>query len=111
MQVEFVRLLQVQRDLYTLPRGMDRFHAYIDTLRGDDGELALPLVPMNPMGKEHVPALLDEYIRLEADAVAERAIADIGARYPDVSASFKVALVMADDLKGGWTNRTRRSVR
>jgi hypothetical protein len=57
------------------------------------------------MGKEHVPALLDEYIRLDADGVAARAVSLVT---QDTSASqraFKVGLVIADDLKGGWTNR------
>ncbi len=70
----------------------------------ESGDLALPLVPMNPMGKEHVPALLDEYIRLDADGRAARAVAN-ARDLPQISKAFKVALVIADDLKGGWTNR------
>jgi hypothetical protein len=106
MTFEFVPLLQVQRDLYDLPRGYGRFQAYLKTMTDPNtGDLALPLVPMNPMGKEHVPELLDEYIRLDADGVAARAVSQMTA---DTSASyqaFKVCLVIADDLKGGWTNR------
>lgn len=106
MKVEFVRLLQIQRDLYRLPRGWERFQAYLKTMVDPrTGDLALPLVPMNPMGKEHVPALLDEYIRLDADRAAEHAVVNLGAWYGDISASFKAGLVIADDLKGGWTNR------
>ncbi len=29
----------------------------------------------------------------------------LAATYPEIAASFKVGLVIADDLKGGWTNR------
>jgi hypothetical protein len=32
MNLEFVPLLQVQRDLYRMPRGMERFHHYLQTL-------------------------------------------------------------------------------
>lgn len=34
MKLEFVPLLQVQRDLYRLPRGMERFRAYLQTMAG-----------------------------------------------------------------------------
>ena len=106
MTLEFARLLRIQRDLYALPRGRERFDAYLRTMvDAGTGDLALPLVAMNPMGKEHVPALIDSYLSLDADAEAERAIAGLGRVYPDIAATFRVGLVMADDLKGGWTNR------
>ncbi len=39
---------------------MGRFRAYPSTMVDDQpGDLALPLVAMNPMGKDHVPDLLD----------------------------------------------------
>jgi hypothetical protein len=57
---------------------------------------------MNPMGKDHIPALIDEYISLDAEGIAQSAIAD--ANSADDRA-FKVGLVVSDDLKGGWTNR------
>ena len=106
MRLEFVRLLQIQRDLYSLPRGWERFQAYLRTMTDEQtGDLALPLVAMNPMGKDHVPALLDDYLRLDADRAAERAVSDLADGHQDVQAAFKVGLVIADDLKGGWTNR------
>ena len=60
MELEFVPLLGIQRDLYRLPRGRERFEAYLRTMVDSrTGDLALPLVDMNPMGKEHLPPLLD----------------------------------------------------
>jgi hypothetical protein len=106
MTFEFVPLLQIQRDLYDLPRGTERFQAYLKTMTDPKtGDLALPLVPMNPMGKEHVPALLDEYIRLDADTLAARAVSQVAGARSQSRKAFKVCLVIADDLKGGWTNR------
>ena len=97
-----------------MPRGMERFREYIKTMTdAETGDLALPLVAMNPMGKDHVPALIDEYLALGAEEIAERR----GPRLPATScdrrhcsayggsASYRVALVVSDDLKGGWTNR------
>ena len=105
MHLTFVPLLQVQRDLYALPRGMERFREYIKTMTdAESGDLALPLVAMNPMGKDHVPALIDDYLALGAEEIAAEAVNDAAAK-AQVDVGFKVALVVSDDLKGGWTNR------
>jgi hypothetical protein len=60
---------------------------------------------MNPMGKGHVAALLDELLALDADGAAALALEDAATRLADESGECKVALVVADDLMGGWTNR------
>jgi hypothetical protein len=57
---------------------------------------------MNPMGKDHIPALIDEYIALGAEEIAEQAIASVNVNW---KRDYKVCLVVSDDLKGGWTNR------
>jgi hypothetical protein len=103
MRLRYEPLLAVQREIYRLPRSMERFQEYLRTMlneRGDD--LALPLSGMNPMAKEHVPALLDRYLELDADAIAARAV---GETKVTGEGDYKVALVLSDDLKGGWTNR------
>ena len=118
MTLAFVPLLRVQRELYAMPRGMERFREYIKTMvDAETGDLALPLVAMNPMGKDHVPALIDDYLALGAEDIAAEAVRGAGsflsteARSAKVedpakeSPSFRVALVVSDDLKGGWTNR------
>jgi hypothetical protein len=106
MKLEFIPLLRVQRDLYELPRSMERFRAYIATMVDPDtGDLALPLVAMNPMGKDHVPALLDDYLAFDTDRLAAEWMASAEQQLAGVAGAFKVSLVMADDLKGGWTNR------
>ena len=103
MRLSFLALLQIQRDLYALPRGMERFNEYIKTMTDPvTGDLALPLVAMNPMGKEHIPALIDQYIALGAEQIAQDAMASVDA---DFDRAYKVGLVVSDDLKGGWTNR------
>jgi hypothetical protein len=106
MALTFVPLLRVQRDLYALPRGMERFREYIRTMTdAETGDLALPLVAMNPMGKDHVPALIDAYLALDAEKIAEEATNEFVRRGGSLDASYRVALVVSDDLKGGWTNR------
>ncbi|HKC86949.1 MAG TPA: hypothetical protein VKG02_13280 [Blastocatellia bacterium] len=106
MKLEFVPLLQVQRDLHRMPRGWERFRAYLQTLLDPETkDIKLPLSAMNPMGKDHVPALLDQYLAFDADGLAARATAEAESRLPDVEGEFKVALVIVDDAMGGWTNR------
>src|SRR5512143_1161727 len=106
MKLTFVPLLQIQRELYAIPRGMERFHKYMETMTDPDtGDLRLPLVAMNPMGKDHVPALLDGWIALGADDLAAQAVADASAHLREVPGEYQVGLVIVDDAKGGWTNR------
>ncbi|MEZ5285194.1 MAG: hypothetical protein R2712_10380 [Vicinamibacterales bacterium] len=106
MAVGYRPLLQTQRDLYALPRDLSRFRAYLATLRDEaTGEMALPLSAMNPMGKDHVPALLDAYLALGADDIGARAAAEAGAVSASEPGAVEATLVVSDDLHGGWTNR------
>ncbi len=107
MKVQFVPLLQIQRDLYRIPRGVERFRAYLETMVNSDGtDVRLPpLVAMNPMAKDHVPTLLDALLALDAEAVAAQATAQAKDNLADAPGDFQLGLVVADDLMGGWTNR------
>src|SRR5262245_26188204 len=105
MQITLVRSLQAQRDLHDLPRGMERFQAYLALMTGGTKEMLLPLSLLNPMGKEHVAATLDALLAIDAEAVAEEAVADARRRLADVPGELRVALVVVDDVGGGWTDR------
>jgi hypothetical protein len=53
MNLDYVPLLSLQRDLYRIPRGMERFHAYLCTMIDrTTNDLRVPIVAMNPMGKD-----------------------------------------------------------
>jgi hypothetical protein len=106
MKLEYVPLLSVQRDLYRLPRGFERFREYLRTII-DSGtkELQLPLSGMNPMGKDHVPELLDRLLSIDAEGAASLAMARAERSLESLPGSFRVCLVLSDDWKGGWTNR------
>lgn len=106
MQVEFVPLLAKARELHDVPRGMERFQQYVATIIGDSNDVALlPLVAMNPMGREHVAERLDQWIALDAERVAAAAALQAARELHEIAAVFKLGLVIADDLRGGWTNR------
>src|SRR5262249_30623183 len=64
-----------------------------------------PLLAMNPMGKDHVTAVLDAYLAMDADGIGARVAAEAAARLADVPGDFKVGLVVCDDLMGGGTKR------
>jgi hypothetical protein len=57
------------------------------------------------MARDHVTALLDALLALDADGVATRALAEASAELANEPGDFKIGLVVADDLMGGWTNR------
>lgn len=107
MKIDYVPLLEIQRQLQGMPRNYERFRQYLRTIISKDGPtLELPpLGIMNPMGKEHVTELLDGLLALRADEVAALAVAEATDRLKQNSGDFKLGLVVADDLKGGWTNR------
>lgn len=103
MQLEYVPLLRVQRELYEMPRGWERFQAYLKTMVDTaTGDIKLPLAGMNPMGKAHLSTLLDKYLAFDADGLAAQAVAE---SVTDAAGAFKVTLVLCDDAQGGWTNR------
>src|SRR5262245_30684368 len=120
MNLDYVPLLRVMRKLHSIPRGqppdfngMKRFRQYVRTIfpRKRNGEIdenavyLLPLLAMNPMGKDHVTALLDAYLAIDADCIGARVAAEAADQLADVQGDFKVGLVVADDLMGVGTNR------
>jgi hypothetical protein len=120
MNLDYVPLLRVMRQIQSIPRGqppdfngMKRFRQYVRTIfpRKKNGEIdedavyLLPLLAMNPMGRDHVTALLDAYLAMDADGIGARVAAEAAARLADVPGDFKVGLVVADDLMGVGTNR------
>ncbi len=106
MNLDYVPLLDTQRKIYRLPHGMLRFDAYLRTMMDPNtGDLGIPLTPMNPMGRDHVPAFLDRLLGMDADGIGTRATAEAAAALAAESGQFKVCMVVSDDLMGGWTNR------
>jgi len=103
MQATVVPLLARQRALYDLPRGMDRFRAYVEVLR-NGGDTLVPLSAMNPMGRERATAAFDALLVLRAEEVAQAACAEAMERLPE-DARLRVGLSVADDAQGGWTER------
>jgi hypothetical protein len=105
MQLEFVPLLHMQRELHSIPRGWDRFRSYLDAMQPGTENTVAPLFVMNPMGKEHVAARLDQLIALKVETAAVAATKQAQQWLDQLPGQLKVGLVLADDVAGGWTNR------
>ncbi len=114
MNLDYVPLVRVMREIQSIPRGQPpdfngkrRFRHYLRTIFDYDKKVVklLPLLFMNPMGKDHVTTLLDAYLAMDADGIGARVVAEVAARLADVPGDFKVGLIVCDDLMGGGTNR------
>jgi hypothetical protein len=107
MYLDYLPLLRIQQELQGLPRNYDRFRQYVRTMVNRYGEngMLIPLLYANPMARDHVTALLDGLLALDADGVAARAAAQAAAGLDDVPGVVMATTVVADDLMGGWTNR------
>ena len=105
LTVELVPLLESARALYSMPRGPQRFDAYIELGTGNTDEMQLPVAVMNPMGKEHVLAYVERLMELDAEGAAKGFAREAAGALRDVDDALLLAVVVADDLKGGWTNR------
>src|ERR1700694_716186 len=106
MNLEYVPLLQVQRDLFKLPRGFERFQEYLRAMIDEgSGDLKLPLPALNPMGKDHLPLFLDRLLEIDADGQGGNATSAAPVHLRADSGAYKVCLVVSDDLLGGGTNR------
>ena len=105
MLLEFLPTLEVHRELYSMPRGMERFRAYIARMTGGSGDLALPIAAMNPMGKEHMISAVEAWIACGAEEAAVEAVRETAQRFSHRPDRLRVALGLADDVAGAWTNR------
>jgi len=106
VNLEYVPLLALQRRIYGIPAGPERFRAYLrEMLDPDTLELRLPLIAMNPMAGEHAAGRVDALLAMDADVAAAEATEEAAAALGESTGSYRVALIVADDMRGGWTHR------
>ena len=118
MKFRLIPTLGKLRDLYSLPRGPERFEVYLDLAVGGAqkaADVALPpLITANPMAKESVLEFVEAWLELGAEKAAadtlEEATARLEAlpftRTANTANTVDVGLTVLDDVGGGWTNRT-----
>jgi hypothetical protein len=107
MTFELFPVIDIMLGLYEKPRTAVRFTAYLKTLQGNTkGDLEVPIGGFNPMAKEHAISKLMELKMVNAEAIIRETLFKINKELKEKNPlTFKVALNLSDDLKGGWTNR------
>src|SRR5438105_13909385 len=104
MNVTYVPVLGILRELYGQPRSLARFREYIAKLTGGGDAVVLPIGVANPMAKEHALVKLDELLALGAEAVGAQASQEAQHRLAHIhTVGINASIVLADDVGGGWT--------
>ena len=98
-------LLDIQRELHTMQRGMRRFRKYHALITGGTDDIVVPLGAMNPMARIHQTQMLEHLHTLDAEAIVAAAIEEANRRLPSIEQQVEVGIVAVDDERGGWTNR------
>ncbi len=108
MRFDPLPTIDLMADLYEKPRTIERFQEYLKALQGDTkSDLAMPIVGYNPMAREHALHKLIELKQIDAEGLIAQTLAELNDKLQADPRphTFKVALNLSDDLKGGWTNR------
>jgi hypothetical protein len=105
MGLSAVEILKTQAELLTLPKGKERFDAYLAAMTGGTNDLVIPIGSFNPMSKDHVSLVVDRLVELNAERIVAEVVADLNSKFPNFQDAIKVGLVVVDDVKGGWTCR------
>ncbi|BDI29962.1 hypothetical protein CCAX7_20130 [Capsulimonas corticalis] len=105
MPFEILPVLEIMIEFYRRPRAPARFQRYLALLTDPaTGDIALPIGLYNPMARGHVLEKLEEFAALDAETIMAATAKEIAPR-ETVDRRFQVALSLADDIGGGWTNR------
>jgi hypothetical protein len=108
MTFQLLPILDTMLDFYQKPLNPARFQAYLQLLQGDTkGDLVLPIGGFNPMAKSHIVLKIKELQAIQAEKIIVETLASVNQKWQQKGKkqTFQVALNIADDLHGGWTNR------
>ncbi len=85
---------------------MERFDEYVKTMIDDHERVILPLQTFNPMSREHVAEVLDALLEMGAEEIAADAAQVADRRIGGIERPMRIFIVVADDARGGWTDRS-----
>ncbi len=107
MRFHLLPVIDIMIELYKSPLNADRFTCYMKILQGNSpGDISVPVTFYNPMGKEQVLKRLLELKKMNAEELINETLKTINKAVSSSSSKeIKVALALADDLGGSWTNR------
>jgi len=110
MHFELLPVLDTIITLYQQPADMTRFKAYLSILEGGTkGGLSVPIGAFNPMAKQAYINKLHELTAINPEFILDNTLRQVNTQINDYykadNSVLKVCFNLADDLKGGWTNR------
>ncbi|MDA9774436.1 hypothetical protein N9B82_05725 [Saprospiraceae bacterium] len=101
-----VPILEKMKTFYETTPTPERFSSYLKMLQGGAKDLKVPIAGYNPMAKGHIVTKLNELISLDAEKITRDVLYAFNQDFEtNEFGSIEVILNLADDLKGGWTNR------
>jgi hypothetical protein len=107
VRITYLPVLGTLRELYQMPRTMERFRSYIARLTGGTDDVVLPIGVANPMAKEPALQKLEALLDQGAEDIGAATTAEAQQRLAAIPCPVDITatLVLADDVGGGWTNR------
>jgi hypothetical protein len=108
MTFQLLPILDTMLDFYQMPLNSARFQAYLQLLQGDTkGDLVLPIGGFNPMAKSHILLKIKELQAIKVEKIIAETLTFVNERWQHKGNDriYQVAINLADDLHGGWTNR------
>jgi hypothetical protein len=97
VNIAYLPVLPILRDLYRQPRDMQRFQKYIASLTGGTDDVVLPIGVANPMAREHAVTRIDDLLALGADEIAAAATARADARLARIPLARRSVGELADE--------------
>lgn len=107
MKISVNPILSEIKELYSQPRSKDRFSKYLAKLQGNtQNDMALPISGFNPMAKDHILSKVEELLSIQAEEIISEVVQSKNKDLAQFEKeNFVLVLNLADDVKGGWTNR------
>lgn len=106
MPFALLPVLAAMHAVYQEPPLTVRFQAYLRLLQGGTpADLAVPVQHFNPMAKAALITCLEELLTTRAEQVVANTLPSLNASASIDEPLLHVALNLADDAHGGWTNR------
>lgn len=107
MKLKLHPILKEMKMFYQQPPSPMRFKRYLDKLQGGSkGDLKLAISGYNPMAQDHILEKLTELENLGAEQIVSDVLEEFNKKNAsNNSEEIEIVLNLADDLKGGWTNK------
>ena len=105
MRLNFISTFETMNKIYSMPKSMDRFSAFITELReGKKDDIILPIAGYNPMAGSELHSILRDLIKQNIEQFIENEIAKWNKEYVNVE-EYKVAINLIDVNGGLWSQR------